>query len=204
MGYQIGNPITGVKEDEKYEEIEDAEEAAIKASIDDALWGVWDEETDMLVSLAFGCVLFFKLRCVMKTYMTYQETDNHLKQAVIDHLRFQFREPIKAYPIKDLLQHFNEQGIDITGHWVAIAIRGTRYTIRTRGLDGKRCIVLVDSTRYFASRIVRDEERDASISFGLTVSIHRVERHADKKIVPFEMQIRWFFWTWRQVITVFL
>lgn len=57
-GYKIGNPKTGEKEPEEYAEIEDAEEAAVKASIDDGLWGVWDEETGVLISLAFGSALF--------------------------------------------------------------------------------------------------------------------------------------------------
>lgn len=57
-GYKIGNPKTGEKELEEYAEIEDAEEAAVKASIDDGFWGVWDEETGTLISLAFGSVLF--------------------------------------------------------------------------------------------------------------------------------------------------
>jgi hypothetical protein len=58
MTYRIGNPLTGAKEPEEYEELEDAEIAAIQASIDDGLWGVWDEDDGELVSLAFGQRVF--------------------------------------------------------------------------------------------------------------------------------------------------
>lgn len=44
MAYSIGNPLTGEKQEEQFEELEDAEIAALEASIDDALWGVWDED----------------------------------------------------------------------------------------------------------------------------------------------------------------
>lgn len=56
--YSIGNPLTGHKEPERYEECEDAEIAALEASIDDALWGVWDEDDGELVSLALGQRVF--------------------------------------------------------------------------------------------------------------------------------------------------
>jgi hypothetical protein len=58
MTYRIGYPLTGEKEPEEYEDLEDAEIAALKASIDDALWGVWDEDDGELVSLAFGQRVF--------------------------------------------------------------------------------------------------------------------------------------------------
>lgn len=56
--YTIGNPLTGKKEEKRFEELEDAEIAALEASIDDALWGVWDEDDGELVSLAFGQRVF--------------------------------------------------------------------------------------------------------------------------------------------------
>jgi hypothetical protein len=58
VAFKIGNPLTGFKEDETYEEVEDAEEAAINASIDDSLWGVWDEETKDWLSLVFMQTLY--------------------------------------------------------------------------------------------------------------------------------------------------
>jgi hypothetical protein len=58
MAYSIGNPITGNKEEERFEELDDAEIAALEASIDDALWGVWDEDDGELMSLAFGQKVF--------------------------------------------------------------------------------------------------------------------------------------------------
>jgi hypothetical protein len=58
MAYSIGNPLTGEKQEEQFEELEDAEIAALEASIDDALWGVWDEDDGELVSLAFGQRIF--------------------------------------------------------------------------------------------------------------------------------------------------
>jgi hypothetical protein len=57
MMYAIGNPINGQKEPEQYEELEDAEVAALNASIDDAR-GVWDEDDGELVSLALGQKVF--------------------------------------------------------------------------------------------------------------------------------------------------
>ena len=58
MTYLIGNPITGEKQEDQFEELEDAEIAALEASIDDSLWGVWDEDDGELVSLAFGLKVF--------------------------------------------------------------------------------------------------------------------------------------------------
>jgi hypothetical protein len=56
--YSIVNPFTGEKQEERFEELEDAEIAALKASIDDSLYGVWDEDDQELVSLAFGQKVF--------------------------------------------------------------------------------------------------------------------------------------------------
>jgi len=56
--YSIGLPLIGKKEEERFEELEDAEIAALEASIDDSLWGVWDEDDGELVSLAFGQRVF--------------------------------------------------------------------------------------------------------------------------------------------------
>lgn len=58
MAYSIGNPITGEKQEDRFEELEDAEVAALEASIDDSLWGVWDEDDGELISLAFGQKVF--------------------------------------------------------------------------------------------------------------------------------------------------
>lgn len=58
MAFIIGSPLTGTKEPERYKELEDAEIAALEASIDDSLWGVWDEEDGELVSLAFEQKVF--------------------------------------------------------------------------------------------------------------------------------------------------
>lgn len=58
MGYRIGNPLKDNFQADEFEDIEDAEEAAIHASIDDDLWGVWDTQTSSWVSLAFGGNLY--------------------------------------------------------------------------------------------------------------------------------------------------
>lgn len=58
MSYRIGNPMTDNIQLDNFEDIEDAEEAAIQASIDDDLWGVWDVQTGVWVSLAFRQSLF--------------------------------------------------------------------------------------------------------------------------------------------------
>lgn len=56
--YSIGNPLTGHKEKVRFDDIEDAEIAALEASIDDALSGVWDEDNGELVSLAYQQRIF--------------------------------------------------------------------------------------------------------------------------------------------------
>lgn len=56
----------------------------------------------------------------------------------------------------------------------------------------------------FPGRISHDTDRDASICIGLNIALWRVERNKDKKIVPLELHIRWFFWTWRQNIVILL
>lgn len=58
MAYSIGNPLNGEKQEEQFEELEDAEIAALEASVDDGLWGIWDEDDGELVSLAFGQRVF--------------------------------------------------------------------------------------------------------------------------------------------------
>jgi len=50
--------------------------------------------------------------------------------------------------------------------------------------------------------IRNDIDRDASLNLGLTISLLRVERKKDKKIIPLELHIRWWFWTWRQHIVI--
>lgn len=45
MAYSIGNPLTGEKQEAQFEELEDAEIAALEKSIDDSLWGVWMKMT---------------------------------------------------------------------------------------------------------------------------------------------------------------
>jgi hypothetical protein len=58
MSYRIGNPLEDEIQSDEFEDIEDAEEAAIQASFDDHLWGVWDVQTSLWVSLAFRGSLF--------------------------------------------------------------------------------------------------------------------------------------------------
>jgi len=58
--------------------------------------------------------------------------------------------------------------------------------------------------RILFSRVIHDTDRDASIHLGLTFSLLRVEQYKDKKVVPLELHIRWFFWTWQQNIIVLL
>ena len=52
--YQVGvlqrpDPMN----DETFEDLEDAENAAIRASIDDDVWGIWNTEGDSLVAIAY-------------------------------------------------------------------------------------------------------------------------------------------------------
>jgi hypothetical protein len=56
--FSIGNPETGKRTDIRYEMQELADIAAIKASIDDHIWAVWDEDDGELVALAFQERLF--------------------------------------------------------------------------------------------------------------------------------------------------
>lgn len=51
--FSIGDPFTGKRTDIRFEKLEDAEIAAILASVDDHVWAVWDEDDGELVSLAF-------------------------------------------------------------------------------------------------------------------------------------------------------
>lgn len=53
------------------------------------------------------------------------------------------------------------------------------------------------------SAIRHDTRREASINFGLTISLWRVEQYRTKKIVPVELHVCWHFWTWRNN-TIFL
>jgi hypothetical protein len=55
--FSIGNPNNPTKDDARFEDQEDAEIAAIEASIDDSVWAVWDENGEV-VALAFGRVIF--------------------------------------------------------------------------------------------------------------------------------------------------
>lgn len=56
--YKVGILQRPNEADEEFDEIEDAEEAAITNSIDDGLWGVWDVETNTLISIAYAQILF--------------------------------------------------------------------------------------------------------------------------------------------------
>ncbi len=51
--YSIGDPFTGKRTDMRYEALEEAEIAALLASVDGKVWAVWDEDDGELVSLAF-------------------------------------------------------------------------------------------------------------------------------------------------------
>lgn len=56
--YSIGDPFTGKRTDVRYETLEEAEIAALLASVDDKVWAVWDEDDGELVSLAFEECIF--------------------------------------------------------------------------------------------------------------------------------------------------
>lgn len=56
--FSIGDPFTGKRTDVRYETQELADIAAIEASIDDHVWGIWDEDDEELVALAFQERLF--------------------------------------------------------------------------------------------------------------------------------------------------
>lgn len=56
--FSVGVLIHPSKDDERFEELEDAEEAAIKASIDDDVWGVWEDDGGELQSIAYQCQIF--------------------------------------------------------------------------------------------------------------------------------------------------
>lgn len=51
--YSIGDPFTGKRTDMRYKNQEDADIAAIEASVDDHVWAVWDEDDGELVALVF-------------------------------------------------------------------------------------------------------------------------------------------------------
>jgi hypothetical protein len=51
--YSIGDPITGKKTDERFEICEDADIAAIEASVDGRVWATWSEEDGEIISLVF-------------------------------------------------------------------------------------------------------------------------------------------------------
>jgi hypothetical protein len=51
--FGIGDPVTGKLNNVIYETHEQADIAAIEASIDDHIWGVWDMEGEEWVSLVF-------------------------------------------------------------------------------------------------------------------------------------------------------
>lgn len=58
--YKIGILHNPTGDGEQFDELEDAEEAAIENSIDDGIWGVWNIESRELVSIAYAQELFSK------------------------------------------------------------------------------------------------------------------------------------------------
>ena len=53
---------------------------------------------------------------------------------------------------------------------------------------------------FFSGPVVHNIERDATIGFCLEFTLIRIERKIDKKVVPLELHIDWWFWTWHQRI----
>ncbi len=125
-----------------------------------------------------------------------------LRKAVNSFIQVNFETGAKVLPIQYVCGYFEDEGL--TERFVVQLLDKKRYTIRTRGSDGQRVIVLLDRMRYITSPIFHDEDKDASIVFGLKVSLSFVESDKDKKIVPLGINVHWHFWTWRQVITIFL
>ena len=56
--YSIGDPNMPTPEDRRFDELIDAEDAAVEATIDDHVWAVWNDENGEVLCLAFGGVLF--------------------------------------------------------------------------------------------------------------------------------------------------
>ena len=56
--FSIGDPCNAKKDDARFDNQQDAEVAAVEASIDDSVWAVWDDEDGEVVALAFARVIF--------------------------------------------------------------------------------------------------------------------------------------------------
>lgn len=56
--YSIGDPITKIKAVKQFETCEEADIAAIEASVDGCIWAVWSEEDGEIISLVFGQRVF--------------------------------------------------------------------------------------------------------------------------------------------------
>lgn len=60
MEYKVGILTRPSDDDILYDEIEDADEAALNNSIDDDVWAVWDVHDGELMSIAYQRTLFTK------------------------------------------------------------------------------------------------------------------------------------------------
>lgn len=67
-----------------------------------------------------------------------------------------------------------------------------------------RKVIFPHSGLFYPGKVFHNEDRDANVDFGLRISVWRVEREKDKKVVPCWVEIHWWFWTWKQKITIFL
>lgn len=53
MTYSVGILTSPQKDDERFDELEEAETKAMENSIDDDTWGVWDDKSGELLSIAY-------------------------------------------------------------------------------------------------------------------------------------------------------
>lgn len=58
MAYSTGILTSPQKDDERFDELEEAEVKAQENSIDDDTWGVWDDESGELLAIAYQSQIF--------------------------------------------------------------------------------------------------------------------------------------------------
>jgi len=56
--YSIGRLESPAPDDEQFSNLEDAETAAIEASIDDGVWAVWDNASGEVLSVVYGSIAY--------------------------------------------------------------------------------------------------------------------------------------------------
>lgn len=58
------------------------------------------------------------------------------------------------------------------------------------------------SKRVFFGEVQRDESEEPKIGFGAVIHVWTVKQNEGGKVVPFQIDVRWWFWTWRQKVTI--